>query len=71
MTTSNPGKGGDGPLVKAMEFVRDGEIIDTMKIDPPAGSYSRRMEKITRGVLTQAADDVLIYEIGMDGERLD
>ncbi len=61
----------DGPMVAALEFERDGEVIDTMKIDPPAGSFTRRMEKITRGVLTQAADDVLIFEIGVDGKRLD
>jgi len=61
----------DGPLVAAMEFERDGEVIDTMKIDPPARSYSRRMEKITKGVLTQAADDILIFEVGVDGKRLD
>ncbi len=61
----------DGPLVAAIEFERDGEVIDTMKIDPPAGSFTRRMEKITKGVLTHMADDLIMYEVGTDGNRLD
>lgn len=61
----------DGPKVKALEFERDGEVIDTMKISPPVGSFSRRLEKIMSGILMQAADDVLIFEIGTDGKRLD
>ncbi len=61
----------DGPLVAAVEFERDGEVVDTMKIDPPAGSFSRRMEKITKGVLTHMADDLIMYEVGTDGKRLD
>ncbi len=49
---------------------RDGEVIHTMKIKPPAGTFSRRLEKIMTGILMQAADDVIIYEVGTDGKRL-
>ena len=60
----------DGPKVKALEFERDGEVIDTMKIKPPAGTYSRRLEKILTGILMQTADDIMVFEIGTDGKRL-
>jgi hypothetical protein len=63
-------------MVKALEMERkndDGkyEVVHTMKIKPPAGTFSRRLEKIMSGVLMQAADDVIIYEVGTDGKRLD
>ncbi len=61
----------DGPMVKALEMVRDGEVIHTMKIKPPVGTFSRRLEKIMRGILMQAADDIIIYEVGTDGKRLE
>ena len=61
----------DGPKVKALEFERDGEVIDTMTIKPPAGTYSPRLQKIMSGILMQAADDILIFEVGTDGKRLD
>ncbi len=64
-------KSDDGPLVKALEFERDGEVIDTMKISPPVGTYSTRLERIMSGVLIQAADDILVFEVGTDGERID
>lgn len=60
----------DGPMVKALEMERDGEVIDTMKIKPPAGTFSGRLEKIMSGILMQAADDIIIFEVGTDGKRL-
>ena len=64
-------KSDDGPLVKALEFERDGKVIDTMKISPPVGTYSTRLERIMSGVLIQAADDILVFEVGTDGKRLE
>ncbi len=60
----------DGPLVKALEFEKDGEVIDTMKLSAGIRSFSRRMEKLMSGILMQADPDVIIYEVGTDGKRL-
>lgn len=67
---SNGFDGDYGPLVAALEMERDGEVIDTMTINPPVGTFSSRLERIMRGVLMQLADDLLIFEVGIDGNRL-
>jgi len=61
----------NGPLVKALEFEKDGEVIDIMKISPPIGTFSRRMEKLMSGILMQSDPKVIIYEVGTDDKRLD
>lgn len=60
----------NGPMVAALEFERDGNVIDTMKIDPPVGTFSLRMEKLMSGILMQADPEVIIYEVGTDGKRI-
>lgn len=61
----------NGPLVGALEFEKDGKVIDIMKISPPVGTFSRRMERLMSGILMQADPEVLIYEVGTDNKRLD
>lgn len=61
----------NGPLVKALEFEKDGKVIDIMEISPPVGTFSRRMERLMSGILMQADPEVLIYEVGTDNKRLD
>ena len=60
----------DGRLVTALEFERGGEVVHVMKLKPPVGEFSRRLERVERGILINMADDALFFEIGEDGERL-
>ena len=66
----------DGRLVGSLEIERKNDegkyiVVNTITIKPPKGEFSRGLEKIMRGILMQGAEDMLIYEIGTDGTRLD
>ncbi len=60
----------DERLVAALEIDRGGETVHTMKIDPPVGEYSRRLERVESGLLINMADDAIFFEVGVDGKRL-
>lgn len=77
MTTESYAKAhpDDGALVGSLEIERpddDGryEVVHTMVIDPPVGTLSARLERVMGGILRNAADDVIVFEVGVDGERL-
>lgn len=49
--------------VKALNIVRDGEVIHTVKIQPPIGEFSGKVEKVTRGLLKRVRhDDTMLVE---------
>lgn len=67
--------GTDGELVGSLEIERPDEngqyeVVHTMVIDPPAGTLSSRLERVMGRILRNAAPDVIVFEVGIDGERL-
>ena len=56
-------------LIKALEVERDGIVISTIKISPPADTLSDRLERVMRGVILKMTDDCIVFEIDTDGKR--
>lgn len=49
--------------VKALNVVRDGEVIHTVKINPPKGEFSRHVIAVTTGLLRQGSPDDIVEEV--------
>lgn len=44
------------------KFDDDSKPIHSVKLNPPAGEFSRRLEKVQRGVLINMRDDCFLVE---------
>lgn len=47
--------------VKALNIVRDGEVIHTVKIQPPIGEFSGKVDTVTRGLLGRIRHDETMF----------
>ncbi len=53
--------------VVALEAVTfEGEVLDTIEINPPAGEYSTRLERVMSGLLINARSNVFFREVYAD-----
>ncbi len=53
----------DERKVKALNVVKGDKVIHTVKITPPAGEFSRKVETVTTGLLRQIQhDDTMFVE---------
>ncbi len=57
-------------LVAALEVEIDGEVVHTIKIDPPIEDDSSTLERILMGAMRNARDDAIFCEVDENGERL-
>ncbi len=51
--------------VKAVNVVRDGGVIHTVKISPPASEFSQKVESVVAGLIRRTThdDSILIEEV--------